>query len=100
MVAITRILAMHLGQRSVSTPYVLCSSTAHSTRDADAYSSPSSRRRQCSTVIIVGSPEAMATARRSGAPGVAAGAGLSLALAAVAAAGACARGGVVAAPSF
>jgi len=31
------------------------------------------------TVIIVGSPEAMATARRSGAPGVAAGAGIALA---------------------
>src|SRR5690349_16429411 len=52
-------------------------------------------RRQCGAVIIIGSSEAMATARRSGAPAVAAGAAIVLA-----AAGAGARGSVVAATSF
>jgi hypothetical protein len=38
MVAITRSLAAHSGQRSASTPYVRRSSKAHSTRDDAAYS--------------------------------------------------------------
>ena len=54
MVAITRILRPHLGQRSTSNPKVRFIITAHSRRLDQANSSPSSRRPQCATVIIVG----------------------------------------------
>jgi hypothetical protein len=85
MVDITRILPAHVGQRRASTPYVLRSSTADSTREDAAYSSPSRRRRQCWMERIVGSSEATATARRPDAPGVGCGAGITAAAAAAAA---------------
>jgi len=45
------LLAAHLGQRRASTPYVLRSSTAHSTREDAANSSPPRMRLQCFTVM-------------------------------------------------
>jgi phosphoserine aminotransferase len=51
MVAITRKLAAHFGQRSASLPCVRRNSKAHSTRDDAAYGCPSRMRRQWSTVI-------------------------------------------------
>ena len=48
-------------------------------REHAAYSSPSRRRLQCSTVIIVGSSEGTATAWRPDAPGVVLGADITAA---------------------
>jgi hypothetical protein len=54
MVARRRIFVVHLGQRRESNPKVRFIITAHSRRLDQANSSPSSRRPQCATVIIIG----------------------------------------------
>ena len=59
MVASTRILRAHLGQARTSKPHVRFIKTAHSMYLDAAKSSPSMRRPQCATEIVVG--EALTT---------------------------------------
>src|SRR5262249_13377990 len=90
MVASTVIRPPQVGQRKASNPHVRLSITAHSTYLAQANSSPSFRRPECATEIVVGSTIAAGSAGTSAGP---AGIGTSMAAGAGAPKGASADAG-------